>query len=598
MYQVPAQRNYWNSKYCKSEFRFSDSPDIEISKKKSDQNLWNQKWNQNSAYHGGPRNRNQKWEFPTKAGNYKTFSGLTFRNVMKHCPSSDATIKGHLQQTHQGLCSTKPKPTSSNRFAPPAMPDAPTTDEPDRDPSHKPTALPPNNLLYITDFLLAKLYTDNTGRPPIQAHSGNQYIAITFHSCCNAILCTPYVNGSNKHQLAAYNSIMRRLTNRGHNVNLQILDNEVSVKFKATIVDKWKVWYQLVPPDVHHCNAARQAIQTFKSHFLAIIAGLPPGLPCYLWDLLLPQTKLTLSLLRQSSITPSMSAWEHFNGPFDYNATLLLPLGCPLITHKKSATCCTWDFRGSDGFYIGIPIKHYCCHCVIDAKTKSLRISDTVDFHHHYLTIPTVTPADTSVYSLDTISNAITIAPSTTRNAQLHAISTLWDLFSQWEEPPTITTVTPPLLHTATHWPTCTPLQQLPPTPTHRPSIPPAPQPQQSHDAPRVRPTSPRVVSPIAQPPVEFTLAASPRVEAPTLIAHWTCSCTTADNIFQLATPLSHTPVSSRTRSHTAQSIIPAHASSCRYPSAFITHWASAACTINRAASVFDENMGDFLEWR
>jgi hypothetical protein len=46
------------------------------------------------------------------------------------------------------------------------------------------------------------------------------------------------------------------------------------------------------------------------------------------------------------------------------------------------------------------------------------------------------------------------------------------------------------------------------------------------------------------------------------------------------------------------QFVTPAHASSCRYPSAFITHWASSACTINRAASVFDENTGNFLEWR
>jgi hypothetical protein len=87
-------------------------------------------------------------------------------------------------------------------------------------------------------------------------------------------------------------------------------------------------------------------------------------------------------------------------------------------------------------------------------------------------------------------------------------------------------------------------------------------------------------------------------VEAPTSIAHRTCSCTTADNIFPLATPLSHTPVSSRTRSHTAQNITPAHASRRKYPSAFITHWASSACTINRAASVFHENTGNFLEWQ
>jgi hypothetical protein len=49
-----------------SEFQFSDSPDIGIQKIFSDRNLWNQKRNRNSAYNGGPRNWNQKSEFPTK----------------------------------------------------------------------------------------------------------------------------------------------------------------------------------------------------------------------------------------------------------------------------------------------------------------------------------------------------------------------------------------------------------------------------------------------------------------------------------------------------------------------------------------------------
>jgi hypothetical protein len=537
------------------------------------------------------------WFAAIKAGNYKTFPGITLCNAMKHCPSSDATIKGHLKQTRQGLRSTKPKPICSNQFAPLAMQDSPTTAKP-HDPSHKPTALPPTNKLYITDFPLAKLYIINTGRFPIQACSGNQYITIAFHSRCNAILCTPYVNRSNKHQLATYDSIMRRLANRGHNVDLQILNNEVSTKFKVTIVDKWKVQYQLVPPDIHCHNAAKQAIQTLKSHFLAIIASQPPAFSRYLWDLLLPPTEPTLNLLCQSYITPSMSAWEHFNGPFDHSATPLLPLGCPLITHNKPATCHIWDFRGSDGLYACISLKHYHCHHVIDGKSKSLRISDTVDFRHHYLTIPTVTSANTIVHSLDAISNAITNAPSTTRDTQLHTISTLCNLFSWWEKPRTSTTITPPILHTtAAHWPTSTPLQQLPPTPIHRPSILPAPHPQQPHDTLRVCPTSPRVASPIPQPKVKFTLAASPRVEAPTSIAHRTCSRTTVDNIYPQATPLSHTPVFSCTRSHTMQSTTPACASSRKYPSSFITHWASSACTINRAASVFDEYTGNFLEW-
>ncbi len=116
----------------------------------------------------------------------------------------------------------------------------------------------------------------------------------------------------------------------------------------------------------------------------------------------------------------------------------------------------------------------------------------------------------------------------------LAAISTLRNLFSWWEEPRTIPTITLPLLHihNATHWPTRTPLQQPPPIPIHRPFIPPALQPQQPHNAPKVHPKSQRVASPITQPTVKFTLTASPRVEAPNSIAHGTCSCTTTDKMF------------------------------------------------------------------
>jgi hypothetical protein len=131
---------------------------------------------------------------------------------MKHCPSSDATIKGHLKQTRQGLRSIKLKPRSSNHFTPLATLDAPTTDTLE-DPSHNPTKFPFINKLYIIDFPLAKLYTKDTGRLPIRAGSSNQYITNAFHSRCNAILCAPYVNRSNKHQLAAYDSIMNRLAN-------------------------------------------------------------------------------------------------------------------------------------------------------------------------------------------------------------------------------------------------------------------------------------------------------------------------------------------------------------------------------------------------
>ncbi len=75
---------------------------------------------------------------------------------------------------------------------------------------------------------------------------------------------------------------------------------------------------------MHCCNRAECAIRTFKDHFLFILAGVDQSLPPYLWDLLLPQAELTLNLLRQLTLNPSITAWEFFHGPFDFNKTPLL----------------------------------------------------------------------------------------------------------------------------------------------------------------------------------------------------------------------------------------------------------------------------------
>ena len=138
---------------------------------------------------------------------------------------------------------------------------------------------------------------------------------------------------------------MQQLKDRNLLVDLQILDNECSKEYKATMNQKWGVTYQFVLPDLHRRNTAERAIRTVKAHFLAILAGVATDFPRYLWDLLLPQTKLTLNLLRQSTADPTISAREFFSGPFNYDATLLGPLGIRAISHDKSSKQKVWGFR-------------------------------------------------------------------------------------------------------------------------------------------------------------------------------------------------------------------------------------------------------------
>jgi hypothetical protein len=130
---------------------------------------------------------------------------------------------------------------------------------------------------------------------------------------------------------------MTPLAARGLSIDLQILDNKASLAYKEAITFKWNANFQLVPLDMHRRNWAEHAIHTFNDHFLAILAGVDSAFLPYLWDLLLPQAELTLNLLRQSTINPWISAWEFFQGHFDFNKTPLGPVGCWVLIHAKPA---------------------------------------------------------------------------------------------------------------------------------------------------------------------------------------------------------------------------------------------------------------------
>ena len=82
--------------------------------------------------------------------------------------------------------------------------------------------------LHILEFAVATLYTDNCGRFPIQAQSGNQYIRVEYHNKANVILINGFHTRHDRHHIPAYNDIMQRLKDRGIAVTNQVLDNEAS----------------------------------------------------------------------------------------------------------------------------------------------------------------------------------------------------------------------------------------------------------------------------------------------------------------------------------------------------------------------------------
>ena len=139
------------------------------------------------------------------------------------------------------------------------------------------------------------MYTDDTGRFPVRSRSGNQYIMIVYHFDSNTIIYTPFKSCSDKLRLFVYVSIMQRLKDRNMMLYLQIVDKEAINKYKRIIEAKWGVGYQLVPLHIHRRNAAERSIRTFKACFLSILSGIAKTFSKNLWDLLIPQTELTIN---------------------------------------------------------------------------------------------------------------------------------------------------------------------------------------------------------------------------------------------------------------------------------------------------------------
>ncbi|KAL7523006.1 hypothetical protein ACHAWF_000311 [Thalassiosira exigua] len=113
-------------------------------------------------------------------------------------------------------------------------------------------------------------------------------------------------------------------------------------------------------------------------HALSILAGVADDFPMQLWDRLLLQTDITLSLLRQSNATPTVSAYVHTSGSFDYNKMSLAPMGCKVQVHEKTDKRGTWPFHSVNGWCLSTSSEHYRTHKCHIKDTNSDRLSDTV----------------------------------------------------------------------------------------------------------------------------------------------------------------------------------------------------------------------------
>ena len=134
-----------------------------------------------------------------------------------------------------------------------------------------------NVIINATD----KIYTDLTGKFPVQSTLGNKYILITYCIGANSIIAELLKNRTAAEIARANQTVYSYLTDHGLKPTFEVLDNKYSAEL-ILLMQTNKINYQLVPPHLHRANTAERAIRTWKNHFKAILCGFDPKFPLQL----------------------------------------------------------------------------------------------------------------------------------------------------------------------------------------------------------------------------------------------------------------------------------------------------------------------------
>ena len=354
------------------------------------------------------------WIKAIQNNQFATWPGLTSALVYKHLPKVDETVKGHLKQQRQNVRSTQ---TRSDELTPP-----PTTDS------------KTHNVFAALIDHRAEIFTDATGPFPVVSSLGNKYVFLLYDYDSNYIMVQPVKDKKKATTVAAFKKQLNILKRCGLKPKLQKLDNEASQVLKDYITAE-DIDYQLVPPHMHRRNLAERAIQTFKSHFIAMLCGCDPSFPLHLWCRMLPQAEITLNLLRTSRINPNLSAYAQIHGQFDYNRTPIAPPGTRVIVHENAAQRGTYGPRGTDGWYLGPAMDHYRCYRCYISATGGERTPETVEFFPQKTEVPNLSSREVIHSSaLDLISAIKQPHPSTplqVGNQTLRALEQLSEIFKE-----------------------------------------------------------------------------------------------------------------------------------------------------------------------
>jgi hypothetical protein len=368
------------------------------------------------------------WCHAIDAGHFPTWPGLTSSTVRKYPPQSIPVRQGHLHQVRANIRSTC-LPASSIQ--------QPTSDADLEDDAAPPAEDNTRTRIMYADChcTTGMVYTDPTRKFLVPSVSGHQYILDMYEYDSNYIHAEPMIDRIGPSIIAAYQRSIIFLQSRGLKPLLQRLDNKATGALQDFLVTS-DIDFQLAPPHVHCRSAAKRAIRTFKNHFIVGLCSTNPDFPLNLWDKLLPQCLITLSLLRQSRINPQLSAQAHINGAFDFDRTTLAPSGTKVLIHEKPSARGTWAPHAVEGWYLGPYQRHYRCYRVWAWATTSERIVDTLAWFPTTVIMPRHSSTDVAIAAAHDLAQAM-LSPSPSSpvspitDSQRHQLLQLSNIFLQ-----------------------------------------------------------------------------------------------------------------------------------------------------------------------
>ena len=91
--------------------------------------------------------------------------------------------------------------------------------------------------------------------------------------------------------LKTYEKVIMRMKTAGLGTKKHVLENDISKEYTAAIRANGAT-HELVPLEEHRRNIAAKSIQTYKNHFVGVLAGLHESFPMHLWCRLLTQAEM------------------------------------------------------------------------------------------------------------------------------------------------------------------------------------------------------------------------------------------------------------------------------------------------------------------